>query len=93
MNLLIWGAGAIGGSIDEFVVKAPAFTPKTLTGMYPTILLCVKGQGMEDATRMLLPSLSAGGCVVSVQNGLNETTNIKFQINHNDRNSKSQMRI
>ena len=109
MNLLIWGAGAIGGSIgayfiraghgvtfvdrvqdhvdaintaglritgpiDEFVVNAPAFTPETLTGAYPTILLCVKGQDTEDATRMLLPHLSADGCVVSVQNGLNESS-------------------
>ncbi len=109
MNLLVWGAGAIGGSIgayfiraghdvtfvdrvqdhvdainkaglritgpiDEFVVNAPAFTPETLTGKYPTILLCVKGQDTDDATRMLLPYLSTDGCVVSVQNGLNESS-------------------
>lgn len=108
MNLLIWGAGAIGGSmgayfiraghdvtfvdrvqdhvdainraglritgpIDEFVVNAPAFTTETLTGTYSTILLCVKGQDTEAATRLLLPHLSADGCVVSVQNGLNES--------------------
>ena len=108
MNLLIWGAGAIGGSIgayfvraghgvtfvdrvqdhvdaintaglritgpiDEFVVNAPAFTPETITGEFPTILLCVKGQDTEDATRMLVSHLSADGCVVSVQNGLNES--------------------
>ncbi len=108
MKLLIWGAGAIGGTIgayfiraghevtfvdrvrdhvdamntsglritgpiDEFVVQAPAFSPETLTGTYPTILLCVKAQDTEAATRMLLPHLGADGCVVSVQNGLNES--------------------
>jgi len=108
MKLLVWGAGAIGGTVgayftraghdvsfvdrvqdhvdaintaglritgpvDEFAVNAPAFTPKTLTGTYATILLCVKGQDTEDATRMLRPHLGIDGCVVSVQNGLNET--------------------
>jgi len=108
MNILVWGAGAIGGAmgayfsraghdvtfvdrvqdhvnainaaglritgpIDEFVVNAPAFTTETLTGAYPTILLCVKGQDTEAATRVLLPHLSPDGCVVSVQNGLNES--------------------
>jgi len=108
MNLLIWGSGAIGGTIgaflgraghrvtfvdrvqkhvdaicktglritgpiDEFVVNAPAFTTETITGKHETILLCVKGQDTENATRSLLPHLSDDGCVVSVQNGLNES--------------------
>jgi 2-dehydropantoate 2-reductase len=109
MNLLIWGAGAIGGSIgayfiraghavtfvdrdqdhvnainasglritgpiDEFVAAARAFAPVDVTGEFPTILLCVKAQDTEAATGMLLPHLSDDGCVVSVQNGLNEST-------------------
>ncbi len=108
MNLLIWGSGAIGGTIgaflgraghrvtfvdrvqehvdaicktglritgpvDEFVVNAPAFTTETITGKHKTILLCVKGQDTENATRSLQPHLSDDGCVVSVQNGLNES--------------------
>jgi 2-dehydropantoate 2-reductase len=107
MNLLIWGAGAIGGTIgaylaraghrvvlvdrvrehvdaihtqglsisgpiDEFTVKAPAYTPDGLDGQYRTILLCVKSHHTREATRALLPFLDADGYVVSVQNGLNE---------------------
>ncbi len=107
MDFLIWGAGAIGGTvgayllraghgvvfvdqaaehvaaiqrdglritgpIDEFTVQAPAFTPDTLTGEYTTILLCVKAQDTEAATHSLAPYLRDDGCVVSVQNGLNE---------------------
>lgn len=107
MNLLIWGAGAIGGTIgayltraghqvtlvdrvrehvdairtrglaitgpiDEFTVQAPAYTLDNIAGQYQTILLCVKGHHTQEATRALLPYLGTDGCVVSVQNGLNE---------------------
>ena len=107
MKLLIWGSGAIGGTIgaylaraghsvtfvdrvkehveaicakglritgpvDEFTVNAPAYTTDTVPEQYQTILLCVKGQDTEIATRSLLPYLSEDGYVVSVQNGLNE---------------------
>lgn len=107
MDLLIWGAGAIGGTIaaylaraghgiilvdrvadhiaainarglaitgpvDEFSVQTAAFTPQTVTGRHPAILLCVKAQDTEAATRSLLPHLADDGYVVSVQNGLNE---------------------
>ena len=107
MKLLIWGAGAMGGTIgaylaraghevtfvdrvkehvdainanglrltgpvDEFVARAPAFTPGTLTGTFQTVLLCVKAQDTLDATRALSPFLAADGVVVSIQNGLNE---------------------
>ncbi len=79
MRLLIWGAGAVGGTIgaylaraghtvtlvdraadhaqainaaglkitgpvDEFTVRAPAFTPETIEGQFETALLCVKAQ-------------------------------------------------
>lgn len=109
MKVLIWGAGAIGGTIGAFLVRAGhdvvlvdrvedhidtvnrdgltitgplaeftvrprAFTPDTITGRYDTILLCVKAQHTEIATRELEPHLSDDGCVVSVQNGLNEPT-------------------
>jgi len=107
MKFLVWGAGAIGGTIgaylarvghdvtlvdraadhvqainasglritgpvDEFTIRAPAFTPDTIEGQFEHILLCVKALDTADATRTLLPHLSANGCVVSVQNGLNE---------------------
>ena len=107
MRLLIWGAGAVGGTIgawlaraghdvtlvdaaedhvaainthglsitgtvDEFNVRVPAFTPETLTGTFETILLCVKAHHTEAAAYMLVPHLAPEGCVVSVQNGLNE---------------------
>lgn len=107
--MLIWGAGAIGGTlgaylvraghditvvdtvddhvkaidrsglritgpIEEFTVRAPAFTPDTLRGEWDTIVLATKAQHTEAATRALLPHLSETGCVVSAQNGLNELT-------------------
>jgi 2-dehydropantoate 2-reductase len=107
MKLLIWGAGAIGGTIgaylaraghdvtlvdraadhvnainasglkitgpvDEFTVRAPAYTPDQLGGEFEHILLCVKALDTAYAAPALLPHLSANGYVVSVQNGLNE---------------------
>lgn len=107
MKILIWGAGAIGGTlgahlarsghqitlvdrvaahvdainsqgltitgpIAEFDVKVPAFTPETIDGDFETILLCVKAQHTETATRDLQSHLAEHGVVVSFQNGLNE---------------------
>lgn len=113
MKLLVWGAGAIGGTmgaylaraghdvtlvdvveehvdainrdglritgpIDEFLVRTPAFTPATLQGPWDTIMLATKAQHTEEATRALVPYFSADGCVISVQNGLNELTIAKI---------------
>jgi len=107
MRFLIWGAGAIGGTmcehlaraghdvtmvdsaaehiaainragvritgpIAEFVSQVPAFTPDALTGQWATIILATKAQHTDSATRALLPHLTADGCVISAQNGLNE---------------------
>jgi len=109
MRVLIWGAGAIGGTlgaylaragddvtlvdtvaehvdavertgiritgpIAEFTARAPAFTPDNLLGEWDTIVLATKAHHTEVATRALLPHLSATGCVISAQNGLNELT-------------------
>ncbi len=109
MQMLIWGAGAIGGTlgacmargghdvtlvdavrehvdaingsrlrvtgpIAEFTAHPPAFTPDTLRGAWDTVILATKAQHTDAATRALLPHLTAGGCVVSAQNGLNELT-------------------
>ena len=107
MRCLIWGAGAIGGTmgahlaraghdvtmvdtVDEhvaaiagtgiritgpisaFTARVPAFTPATLRGEWDTIILATKAHHTETAARALLPHLSATGCVISAQNGLNE---------------------
>jgi 2-dehydropantoate 2-reductase len=107
MNFLIWGAGAIGGTIGahlaraghdvtfvdraqehvaamntvglriegplaEFSVRVPAVTPDALDGAFEHVVLAVKAQDTEAATRALATHLSAGGYVVSAQNGLNE---------------------
>jgi 2-dehydropantoate 2-reductase len=107
MRFLIWGAGAIGGTlgahlaraghdvtlvdnvqehvnaidktglhitgpIADFIARMPAFTPDKLRGEWDTIVLATKAHHTESAARALLPHLSASGCVVSAQNGLNE---------------------
>src|SRR3989454_5106171 len=107
MKFLIWGAGAIGGTIGahlaraghhitfvdraqehvaamktaglriegplaEFSVRVPAFSPDTLKGAFEHVVLAVKAQDTEAATRALARHVSAGGYVVSAQNGLNE---------------------
>lgn len=107
MKLLIWGAGAIGGTLGahlaraghditfvdraqehvaamttaglrlagplaEFSVRVPAFTPDALAGEFEHVVLAVKAQDTEAATRALAEHLSADGYVVSAQNGLNE---------------------
>jgi hypothetical protein len=108
-RILIWGAGAIGGTAGAFLkraghdvtfvdiepdhvaaigdptrglritgpvetlrVVAPAFTPRTLSGTWDHIYLCVKSQHTEVASRALLPHLTQGGYVLSLQNGLCE---------------------
>jgi len=108
-RILIWGAGAIGGTagaflkqagndvtfvdvvpehvaaiadpakglhitgpVEELRVVAPAFAPEALEGTWDHIYLCVKAQHTEAAARALLPHLSPGGYVVSLQNGLCE---------------------
>jgi 2-dehydropantoate 2-reductase len=107
MRFLVWGAGAIGGTlgahlahaghdvtlvdnvrehvdaierdglritgpIAELTVRVPAFTPESVRGEWDTIVLATKAHHTESATRALLPHLSADGCVISAQNGLNE---------------------
>jgi 2-dehydropantoate 2-reductase len=107
MRVLVWGAGAIGGTmgaylaraghdvtmldnvtehvaaidrdgiritgpVAEFTQRVAAFTPDSLLGEWDTIMLATKAHHTEAATRALLPHLTAAGCVISVQNGLNE---------------------
>lgn len=107
MRGLIWGAGAIGGTlgaylaraghdvtlvdtvadhvaainrdglrisgpIAEFTASLPAFTPDSLRGTWDTIMLATKAHHTDAAVRALLPHVTPAGCVISVQNGLNE---------------------
>ena len=106
-RILIWGAGAIGGSVgawlrradhdvtfvdvvadhvasirnhglritgpvEAFTITAPAYLPDELDGTWRQIFLAVKAQHTEAATRALTPHLAQDGCVLSLQNGLNE---------------------
>ena len=107
MKFLVWGAGAIGGTlgahlaraghdvtfvdrapehvaaintaglriegpIAQFVARTPAFAPDQLRGEFEHVILAVKAQDTEAATRELAPHLEKNGYVVSAQNGLNE---------------------
>ncbi|MEP6590425.1 MAG: 2-dehydropantoate 2-reductase [Gemmatimonadota bacterium] len=63
---------AITGPIETFTAQLPAFTPDTVRGEWDTIVLGTKAHHTESAVRALLPHLTADGCVVSAQNGLNE---------------------
>jgi 2-dehydropantoate 2-reductase len=107
MRCLIWGAGAIGGTlgaflarkrhdvtlvdnvvehvdainahglritgpIDAFTQVVPAFTPEAVRGEWETIILATKAHHTEAAMLAVREHLTASGCVVSAQNGLNE---------------------
>ncbi|PSC02827.1 2-dehydropantoate 2-reductase [Alsobacter soli] len=66
------GGLAIEGPIEQFSVKAPAFTPDMVEGRFGCILLCVKAHHTRGAAEQLRPHLAPGGYVASFQNGLNE---------------------
>ena len=62
----------IEGPLEDFQIGAPAYLPEQLAGRYPCIFLCTKAQHTDQAARALTAHLAADGCVVSLQNGLNE---------------------
>ncbi len=64
----------ITGPVQEAAVSAPVFLPEEVTGQFDTILLCVKAHATRGAMNDVAPLLTADGYVVSIQNGLNETT-------------------
>src|SRR5581483_857429 len=107
MRILVWGAGAIGGTLGAFLARAghditfvdvvrdhvdkinrdgiritgpiaelavqtPAFTPDALRGEWDVVMLATKAHHTDQAVRALRPFVSRNGCVISVQNGLNE---------------------
>jgi 2-dehydropantoate 2-reductase len=106
-TILIWGAGAIGGTvgaylrraglpvlfvdrsaehvaainegglqitgpIEEFTVTAKACLPADVRGEFKLSFLCVKAHDTAAAIDALAPFVAEDGCVVSLQNGLNE---------------------
>lgn len=66
------GGLRISGPIAEFTVAVPAFTPETVQGTWDTVMLATKAHHTGVAVRAAVPHLTPAGCVVSVQNGLNE---------------------
>jgi 2-dehydropantoate 2-reductase len=107
VKLLIWGAGAIGGTLGahlaraghditlvdqaeehvaainaaglriegplaQFSTRIPSFAPDAVRGEFERVVLAVKAQDTEAATRALSRHVSPDGYVVSAQNGLNE---------------------
>lgn len=105
--ILIWGAGAIGGTLgaafiragEEVVfvdnvkahvdaindkglsivgpifedrVRAKAFLPQELEGVFDRSFLCVKAHHTEDAAHAMVDHIASDGYIVSAQNGLNE---------------------
>lgn len=105
--ILIWGAGAIGGTvgayfrrtglpvlfvdrspehvaainqdglqitgpIEEFRVPAEAKLARDVKGRFKLGFLCVKAHDTASAIEEMAPFIADDGCVVSLQNGLNE---------------------
>ncbi|MCC5972991.1 MAG: ketopantoate reductase family protein [Rubellimicrobium sp.] len=63
---------SITGPVESFRIKVPAVTPADVSGTFRRVVLAVKAQATEAATRALAPHLAPDGFVLSAQNGLNE---------------------
>lgn len=62
----------IRGFAETFTVAVEATTPDALPDQLETVLLACKAPATESAVASFSDHLAAGGCVVSLQNGLNE---------------------
>jgi len=62
----------IRGFAETFTVKVEATTPDALPARLETVLLACKAPATEAAVRGFKDKLAPDGCVVSLQNGLNE---------------------
>lgn len=62
----------ITGIRGEFTVRVPAVTPEGVAGPLPWVFLAVKAHHTEEALKRILPHLTEGSVIVSLQNGLNE---------------------
>src|SRR5215212_6732901 len=65
------GPGA--GDPGPHPVAVRALAPDALDGQFDVVFLAVKSQHTATALAPAIPHLAADGCVVSLQNGLNET--------------------
>jgi 2-dehydropantoate 2-reductase len=64
----------IRGFAETFTVPVEAVTPDHLPDRLDTVLLACKAPATETAVRAFADRLAPDGCVVSLQNGLNELT-------------------
>jgi 2-dehydropantoate 2-reductase len=64
----------IRGFSETFTVPVEAVTPDNLPERLDTVLLACKAPATEAAVRSFADRLAPDGCVVSLQNGLNELT-------------------
>src|SRR5579859_3883400 len=64
----------IRGFDETFTVQVTAVTPDELPDQLETVLLACKAPATEAAVRSFADRLAPDGCVVSLQNGLNELT-------------------
>jgi 2-dehydropantoate 2-reductase len=64
----------IRGFAETFTVPVKAVTPDELPDRLETVLLACKAPATEAAVRSFADRLAPDGCVVSLQNGLNELT-------------------
>jgi len=62
----------IRGFAETFTVPVEATTPDVLPDQLQTVLLACKAPATEAAVRSFADRLAPNGCVVSLQNGLNE---------------------
>ena len=62
----------IRGFAETFTVNVKATTPDALPERLETVLLACKAPATEEAVRSFKDRLAPDGCVVSLQNGLNE---------------------
>jgi 2-dehydropantoate 2-reductase len=62
----------ITGPIEEFEISAAASLPENVSRRFKLIFLCVKAHDTAAAIATLAPFVAEDGCVVSLQNGLNE---------------------
>jgi 2-dehydropantoate 2-reductase len=61
----------LSGRVD-FTVRVPVQPPDAVSGDLDLVLLAVKAKDTETAMSVVAPRLRPGGCVVSLQNGLEE---------------------
>lgn len=64
----------ITGYGGSFTVPAKALLPAQLDGTFDVLFLATKAQHTEAALTAVMEHLAQDGCVVSLQNGLNELT-------------------